>query len=421
MNYKRESIGDNIGFSTITDEKFNTCSLYVRFITELDSETASANAMGVGMMSISNGTLKTMAEMNNELSNLYGANIGTFAGKKGDFQILGLSASWICNKFALENEDIDQKMLEIIHDCIFKPNAENGRFDDTSFKIVKNNILDSIDSELNDKRSYALIQSQKLAFKGEPAENRSSGTREQAEAVTPESAFTAYENFLKTAQIEIFCITPTENKAVPEMFRRSFLEISRCTSKHNIRRISPLKAVPETLTEELDVKQCKIVLEFKSDCDDIYALRLLSIILGETPFSKLFVNVREKLSLCYYCSCHFSEIKNLLTVDCGVERDNIEKAVDEILHQLEEIINGNISDEEIQNALLALDNSYTAVGDTPSSYYLWYFNMFCIGEKMTPEEQFEKFCAVTKEQLTKAAASLKLDSRYYMLNKENIE
>ena len=114
-------------------------------------------------------------------------------------------------------------------------------------------------------------------------------------------------------------------------------------------------------------------------------------------------------------------MKNLLTIDCGVERDNIEKAVDEILHQLDEIINGNVSDEEIQNALLVLDNSYTAVGDTPSSYYLWYFNMFCIEETMTPKEQFAKFRAVTKEQLTKAATSLKLDSRYYMLNKENIE
>lgn len=421
MNYKRESIGDNIGFSSITDEKFNTCSLYIRFITELDSETAAENAMAVGMLSISNGTFKTMAEMNNELSNLYGANLGTFAGKKGDFQILGLSASWICSKFALENEDTDQKMLGIIHDCIFKPNAENGRFDEVSFKIVRNNILDNIDSEINDKRSYALIQAQKLAFKGEPAENRSSGTREKTETVTPESAFKAYENFLKTAQIEIFCISPSENKAVPEMFQKSFSKISRQTDKHHIRRISPVKTIPEILTEELDVKQCKVVLNFKSDYDDIHALRLLSIIFGETPFSKLFVNVREKLSLCYYCSCQFDESKNLFTVDCGVEKDNIEKAVNEIFHQLDEIRNGNISDEEMQNALLALDNSYTAVGDTPSSYYSWYFNMFCIEQTMTPEERFEKFRSVTKEQLIQAAASLKPDSRYYMLNKENIE
>lgn len=420
MNYKRECIGDNIGFSEITDSKFNTCSLYVRFITELDSETAPANAMGIEMMSVSNGTLKTMAEMNNELSNLYGANISTFAGKKGDFQILGLSASWICSRFALENEDIDGKMLDIIHDCIFKPNAENGKFDDVSFKIVKNNILDGIDSELNDKRSYALIQSHKLAFKGEPAENSAAGTREQAEKVTAESAFEAYRNFLETAQIEIFFVAPAENDTVKEVLRKSFSEINRRSDKYTICRKSPVKETPETLTEELDVKQCKVVLELKSSHDNIYALKLLSIILGGTPFSKLFVNVREKMSLCYYCSCHFNEIKNLLTIDCGVERDNIDKAVEEIFRQIDEIINGNVSDDEMQNALLALDNSYTAVGDTPSSYYLWYFNLFCTGEMMTPEEQFEKFCAVTKKQLTDAAVSLKLDSRYYMLNKENV-
>lgn len=421
MKFKRNMIGENIGFSSVIDEKFNTCSVSVRFITGLSAETAAANSIAVGVMSASNSRLKTLAELNERLSELYGAGLSTFSRKRGDLQILGFSSSWICNRFALDSEDITGGMSEIIRDCIFSPNVSGGGFDQESFKITQKDLLDRIDAELNDKRGYAISKAGEIAFRGEPAENSCHGTRESAEAVTAQSAYDAYRLLMETAHIEITFIAPEENEAVAEMFRQSFASIARSSGNFVFRAKSPVKPSPENISEVLDVRQSKIVLTFKSDSDDLPALKMFSVIFGETPVSKLFMNVREKLSLCYYCACRMIESKNAVTVDCGVEKANIEKASEEILRQLDEIKNGNITDEELESAFLTMDNALSAVGDTPASYSGWYFERLCCGDMKTPAERYEELHAVTKERIIAAAASMKLDSTYYMLNKETAE
>ncbi len=418
MKYNRIEIAENIGFSSVIDSKFKTVSLVIRFITELDKSTVSENALGFSYLSDSNSKLNTIALLNEKLSELYGAEISSSVRKRGDVQILGLSSSWLSNRYAIDGEDIESEMTGIFMDCLFSPNAADGRYDSELFAITQKDMLDRIDAEINNKRGYALVKGMELACKGEPAENSANGTRETASAVTVESAYNAYRRILETAQVEIFYVSPDENTKLPELFRENFSRINRRSHSCVFRTISPFKDETEILSEELDVRQSKMVMCFKTDSDDVFALKMLSTIYGETPVSKLFANVREKLSLCYYCACRFTQTKNILCVDSGVEKGNIEKAKEEILNQLDEIRKGNISDDEIESALLSLDNGFTSIGDTPYSYSTWYFERFCDGKIVTPEEQFNEYRNITKARLIQAAQSLRLDSIYYMLNKE---
>lgn len=418
MRYNRTELPGNIGFSSIIDEKFKTAGLIVRFITELSGGEAAANALGIGVLSSSSAEYRTLAELNEKLSSLYGAALNTFARKRGDVQVLGISASWLDKRYAFDGEDLDSEMLRIIRGCIFEPNAENGEFDADSYMITKNDLLDRIDAELNNKRGYALSRAAEIAFRGEPAEFSCYGTKESASAVTSAEAYKAYRKLLETAQVEICYIAPKEDPAVLEMFRESFGTVNRNSDKVTFRSVSPAKTETVTESDKFDVLQCKMVMSFKTDLDDAFAIKLLSTIFGETPVSKLFMNVREKLSLCYYCACRSTYAKGSLMVDIGVERQNIEKAKAEILRQLDEIKQGNITDEDIESALLSLDNALTQIGDTPSSYSAWYFERFCDGEIVTPEEQYENYRKVTKERIIQAANSLRLDSVYLMLDKE---
>ena len=418
MRYNRTELAGNIGFSSIIDEKFKTGSLTVRFITELSGEKAAANALGIGALSASSARYRTLAELNEKLSSLYGAGLSTFARKRGDVQVLGLTASWICSRYAIDGEDVDSEMLEMIRGCIFEPNVKDGAFDADSYAITKKDLLDRIDAELNNKRGYALSRAAEVAFRGEPAEVSCYGTKEAASAVSAEEAYKAYLSLIKDSQVEIYYIAPQEDDRVLEMFRDSFAGIQRNSGKVRFKNISPVKREPVTESDVFDVLQCKMVMTFKTASEDSAAMKMLSIIFGETPVSKLFLNVREKMSLCYYCACRYTQSKGALMVDSGVERENIEKARDEILRQLDEIRNGNITDEEIQSALLSADNALTQIGDTPSSYSAWYFERFCEGKVITPEERYEDYRMVTKERIVQAAKSLSLDSIYLMLDKE---
>lgn len=418
MKYNRTELAGNIGFSSVIDGKFKTNSLSIRFIADLSADKAADNAAGIGTLTASSRAYDTYAKLNKKLSSLYGASLSSSARKRGDLQILSVNSSWINSRYAIDGEDIDAEMLDIICGCIFSPNAENGSFDKASFDITKNDLLDKIEAEINNKRGYAISRASALAFRGEPAENSCYGTKEAALAVSEHSAYMAYEELLKTAQIEIFYIASEENPSVEERLRSEFSKLERIASSKEFTSISPLKEQPVTESEELPVSQCKMVMTFKTDSDDSCAVKLLSTVFGETPVSKLFMNVREKLSLCYYCASRYAAPKGAVIVDSGVERSNLDKAREEILRQLDEIRGGNISDDELSSAMLSLENSLSGIGDTPSSYSSWYFERFCDGNIVTPREQLELYKAVTKERIVAAANSLQLDSVYIMLNKE---
>lgn len=417
--YQRKDIAEGIGFTSIIDPKFKTQRVQVMFITELKKETASENAVAVGVLGSSNCKYKNISEITAKLNSLYGANINIDILKIADYQRLCIGVSSINSKYALEGEDINAGVLTILLDCIFSPNIiknDNGEFEfaHEPFDFRKRDLLDSIEAEINNKRAYAVMQAQKSIYNGENSANSSYGTKETAESVTAESAYKAYEKLLKTAQIEIYFVGPEEDINAEKSIFKAFSIIKRAPSVINYYSPSSLKENVCKAEERLDVNQCKMVLAFKGKSEDFDAVRLMNTIFGATPFSKLFVNVREKQSLCYYCASQYNRFKKTLIVDCGIEEDNIEKTEKEIIKQLEDIKNGDFSNEDISNSVLSVINSLKGVGDTSSSYINWYFGCLANGELLEPSESVERIKAVTRERVIEAAKSFELDTVYVM-------
>ena len=127
------------------------------------------------------------------------------------------------------------------------------------------------------------------------------------------------------------------------------------------------------------------------------------------------------MSLCYYCAASYSTFKQSLTVDSGIEQQNVEKTRDAILQQLREIQQGNITQEELENAKMSFHDSIYGIGDTPSSYINWYFGQFCKGISLSQDELHEKYQSVTIPQLVEAANTLTLDTIYLMDCKKEAE
>lgn len=413
-NYSRKIIADGVGYSTIIDPKFKSNKVQVTFVTDLLKETAAENAIAVGVLGSSSRKYKNISEITAKLNSLYGANINISVTKLGDYQKLSISVSSIHNRFALEGEDISGEVLDILLDCIFYPNAANGEFGKEPFDFRKKDLLDTIEAEINNKRSYAILKAHRKAFEGENSGNSPYGDKETANAVTSADAFKAYKRLLSDSQVEIYFVGSEEDCAVEEKMTKAFSTLSRKHQKFNFINHSPAKADVCRFEEKLDVTQCKMVMALKSDNKDRYAMKLMNTILGGTPFSKLFLNVREKLSLCYYCSGNYSSLKGAVLIDCGVEQENIEKAQQEILNQIEEMKNGNFSQEDIDNSILSIANSLKGIGDTLSSYINWYYGCFVNNEILTPQQALEKYKAVTKQQIIDAAKSLQLDTVYVM-------
>lgn len=415
-SYKRTMLSESIGFNAITDPKFKTNTINVRFITPVSQEKSASYSLASSLLTTSCRKYPSIAALNRKMNRLYGGSASIDVSKLGDYQIITASFSALCNCYALDNEDILSELTQIMADCLFDPNISDGKFSQNEFAIRAKDIINTIEAEINNKRNYALIQCSRTAFKNEPAAFSSYGSTQDVLKITPETAYSAYKELLSTAAIEIFFVSPKEELDIADRFKNIFSSINRenAMTLPSFTAPSPLKNIVAEEKETLPVSQCKMVLAFKSDCKDYTTMSLLNMLYGSTPFSMLFTNVREKMSLCYYCSSSYSETKQTLMVDCGVLKSNIEIAKTEIIKQLEKIAKGKFSDELLDNTRMSAYNSVKTLGDTPSSYIRWYFTNLIRGINRNVDEAISAYKMVTREQIMTAAASLKLDTVYIL-------
>jgi predicted Zn-dependent peptidase len=390
-------------------------------LTELDEKTASLNSVAFMSLTDTNSKYRTIAELSKKLNSLYGANLKSNSHKAGDIQVLEVSISAILGKFALDGEDILGEIADILLDCIFSPNIVNGEFENSVFGYSKKDLLDTIESEINNKRSYAINKACEIVYQNEPCSNSSYGTKETAAAVNPRAAYVQYKKILETAVVEISFVGGEENSVVFDKFKEKFDGLNRNPREISVVNFSKIKPETAEKSMNLDVNQTKMVLAFKSNTKNVLKNKLTSTVFGGTPSSKLFMNVREKLSLCYYCASGYSYSKGTMLVDCGIEKDKIDQTKAEILRQFDDIKSGNVSDTEFTNALLATLNNLKSIGDSVNSVDMWYFDEWCKnsgeikGEIKSPQDTIALYKAITKEDIIENAKTFKLDTVFTMV------
>ena len=415
----RRKIADGVYFSSITDKRYKKNLISVAFSTQLSEDTATENVIVPVLLTKCNSKLPTYKAFNNKMSRLYASGIGGTAGRQYDLQTISFGAYYLDDIYALSGEKMTGIMTDILIDCLTSPVTENGVFSEKFVELEKKTVIDNIETAINDKRSYAIERAMKTICKGEPASVCSYGTVEKAKLITPDSAYKAYRRMLETMPCEIICTGCSDFDGVAEKFAAAFEKAGRHDIENTTIALSPAKTQTEEVTERLTVNQSKLVLGFKSHSDDDAALVLLQKIFGGTTSSKLFRNVREKMSLCYYCSAARNDLKGIMLVNSGVENENIEKTKEAVIDQLEEIKNGNFTNEDINFAEMAIKNDFKSVADSAGNVSNWYFDCIRKNDIVTPEEKLGRYLGVSKERIIAAAKSMVLDSVYVLTGNEN--
>ncbi len=415
----RRKIADGVYFSSITDKRYKKNLISVAFSTQLSEDTATENVIVPVLLTKCNSKLPTYKAFNNKMSRLYASGIVGTAGRQYDLQTISFGAYYLDDIYALSGEKMTGIMTDILIDCLTSPVTENGVFSEKFVELEKKTVIDNIETAINDKRSYAIERAMKTICKGEPASVCSYGTVEKAKLITPDSAYKAYRRMLETMPCEIICTGCSDFEGVAEKFAAAFEKAGRHDIENTTIALSPVKTQTEEVTERLTVNQSKLVLGFKSHSDDDAALVLLQKIFGGTTSSKLFRNVREKMSLCYYCSAARNDLKGIMLVNSGVENENIEKTKEAVIDQLEEIKNGNFTNEDINFAEMAIKNDFKSVADSAGNVSNWYFDCIRKNDIVTPEEKLGRYLGVSKERIIAAAKSMVLDSVYVLTGNEN--
>lgn len=143
-------------------------------------------------------------------------------------------------------------------------------------------------------------------------------------------------------------------------------------------------------------------------------MQVFNAVYGAGMTSKLFVNVREKLSLCYYANSAYYGSKGIVTVSCGIDLEKDEQARAEILRQLEAVRQGQISPEELEGARKAILSSLRGMPDSPGALEGFYATAAVSGMPWDIPEYMDRIRAVTAEDVARVAKTVKLHTVFLL-------
>ena len=413
---EQRAVCSGVNFRSIRDDRFKTVRLSVNFMWPLTVKTVSPNAVLPFLLTRASRKYPDFTLLNEHLAELYGAVLDADVEKLGDVQVLSVSASGIADRYALDGESVSKELSMLLCSMIFDPLLDSGSFPEVGVEQEKRQMCEMIDSEFNDKRLYAKLRCEQLMCSEEPFGIDRCGTKQEIQNLRREDLTQVWSDLIHRARVEIMILGDCNPSAVYDDFYAAFQNLGRTSAIDCPTKIIPSADKVRKTEDKVDVAQSKLVLGFRTGCaepdESVPAVKLMNAMYGGTPNSKLFLNVREKLSLCYYCSSQFNPVKGILFVQSGVETANIEKAQKEILAQFEEMKSGNFTDEEIQAAKLSLSNSYRTLSDSLDGLEGWYLSQTFSHQIRRPDEEAALVNAVTREEIIEAAKKVTLDTIY---------
>lgn len=416
-DFIRRDICEGVAFSSVNDDRFKISRLGASLVVPLDKKNAAANSLTASILTRSCKKYPDFTIFGKKLKSLYDASVYTSVSKLGGYQIINFYAKGLDDKYTLYNESLSAELAELLCSVIFDPNLSDGLFPKEDVEQERRLLLDDIDTDFNDKRVYAKKRCIEKMFVNHPFSISEDGTKEDVQALTNDDLYSAWKNLIHNSRVELTMLGAADPEKAFEGFRSNFENKPRSVKKLEFPDVVPSEVRRYAETEE--VTQSKLVMGLRCPYPKTNLERnvnsLMSAVLGGTTTSKLFVNVREKKGLCYYCFSTVNNYQGAMFIESGVETANIEKAEKAVIEQLDELQNGIITDEEIFFAKLALKNAFISALDNLSVMQTGYINGVVGGNGFSPLESAKMIESITKEQIVEAAKKVKLDTVFSLI------
>ena len=402
---------------TYPDRRFKQGCLTFQIVRPMRAEEATMNALLPAVLLRGTEKHRDLRDITLRLDELYGASVGALVRRVGDYQTTGLSCGFIEDRFCIPGDQVLAPMIDFIRELLFEPILEEGGFCKSFVESEKKNLIATIESELNDKRVYAMGRMVKTMCKADSYGVPRLGDVESAAAIDPVTLYRHYQKILKESRIDIFYVGTAKLEDIAAMVMPLLQSIER--NYQPLPNQTPFQdAGGADVVEEMDVTQGKLCMGFVTPITnrdrDFVPMQLMNTIFGAGMTSKLFVNVREKLSLCYSVGSGYYGSKGIVTVSAGIDFDKELKTREEILRQLQAMKDGDISAQELTAAKEAILSSLRGTHDSPGSIEGFYATSALSGLGLTPAEYMEAIYSVTIDQVVAAAQTVKLHTTYFL-------
>ena len=421
METVRTELIPGVWLTALRSDKFKTGCLSINLLTQLKRETAAFNAVLPFVLRRGTRFHPDMQTIAAELDSLYGTGVEPIVRKIGEIQCIGFYASFPDRKYLPAGSEVFEKTANLSCEMLLAPNTRGGLFLPAYVESEKEKLLELIRSRVNEKRSYAHFRLLEQMCCYEDYAVSRFGTEDTAESIYYQKLTKYYHSLISASPVEIFYCGSMEASKVADILSDALSGMTRGEINYDIGTDIRMNAVEDkvrSFVDEMSVTQGKLVMGFRlGECmeePDLAAIYVFNAVYGSGVTSKLFMNVREKLSLCYYASSLVDTHKGLMLVSSGVDFDKVDEAKSEILAQLEAVKSGDISDEELEAARRSVASDLCACLDSQGELEGFYLANTIDGLEFSPDELAALVCDVSREDVIKIASSVVLDAEYFL-------
>lgn len=416
----KRQLSPHVNLHLIKSDKFKTDLVGVYIKRPLKKEEAAKNALLTRIIERATTTYPTAKELAIKLEDLYGAVVAADVVKYGEKQVLQFKVQ-LPNEKLLQEEGIFEEGLAILRGILLDPLVEDGGFNKEYFENEVNNLKNEIESRVNDKMTYAMERCIEEMCSEEPYSVYQYGDIDDLENITAQSLYAHYKDLMTTSEVEICAIGDIDfDKTELQIKEALNFNVKSCVAYPAEENGSVVSAIKE-VEDRFNINQGKLSIGYRthtSMSDPLYeASVIFSYILGGGANSKLFKNVREKESLCYYIFARNEKYKSIMMISSGIEFENKDKALELINFEFEEMLRGNFTEEDLRIAKDNLKSSLNSVSDFQNSFINYYYSTILSGRPFDLEGRKAAIEGVTKEQVIKAGKRIEKDTIHF-LNKE---
>ena len=399
------------------DDRFKQGALSIQFIRLMNKEEAALNALLPAVLLRGSESYPDLRAITLRLDDLYGASVGALVRRVGDLQTTGFYCNFIADRYTLGGEALLAPMVQFVGQLLLEPVTEKGVFLKSYVESEKKNLIATLQTQMNDKRVYAGAKLMENMCKDDPFGVPRLGRVEDAQKVTAKKLYTHYRNILKESAIDLFYVGPQPIEQVASVLKPLFEGLERCYVP--LPAQTAFHAGPESHTgQTMDVTQGKLAIGYYTPITsrhrDFAAMQVFNTLFGAGMTSKLFVNIREKQSLCYDIGSGYYGSKGILTVNAGIDWEKEKLVRSEIEKQLHACREGNISPEELAGAKESLCSALRGTHDSPGAIEGYYGSGVLSGYTDPPAVYIEKVRSVTAEDCARVAKTLCCHSSFFL-------
>jgi len=411
----------DLHFAFNSNKKMKTVLVTASFLGNLD-DTVTRVALLPSILRRGTHRSRDMQAISRRLDGLYGASLGTYVHKIGEWHAVRFRLEVVNDRFLPGGRGVLREALEFLREILECPLEVGGGFHPEYLEQEKVNLRRSIESLVDNKSAYAEQRLVEEMCREEPFRLYEQGRIEDIPAIKARALRSFHSSWVRRYPLHVYVAGDLELEPTRELVASAFPSSGR---EGGYALNDPPKSVPvgarREVTERMDVNQAKLVLGFRHGITfaspEYEALLLMNGILGGYSHSKLFQNVREKESLCYSVQSSAERTKGLLFISSGIAPEKHSRALEIILKNVEAMKHGDITDQEIESTVLTILNSNEMLEDNLGLLgdvdFIWSLH----GRQLDLTAFRERLKRVTRDEIVAAARKLEHDTTYLLTTK----